>query len=154
LKEFQDAKKILFYSSFQSEVRTMEMIEEALAAGKEIILPITLFEDNALKLVEVTSTAGLVKNKAGIPEPVENGKKEVQPDELDLIVVPGSAFTEDGKRLGQGWGLFDRLFEKTKAVKVGLAFDMQVVKNLPMEKHDQLLDILVTESGIHRKIAP
>jgi|ETN01SMinimDraft_4_1059930.scaffolds.fasta_scaffold04984_4 5-formyltetrahydrofolate cyclo-ligase len=151
LKEFQDAETIMFYSSFKSEVRTMEMVEEALALGKKIVMPITLFKENKLKLVKITSSAGLKQNKAGIPEPISENNEEVNPSQLDLIVAPGTAFTEDCKRLGQGWGFFDTLFSQTTANRLGLAFEIQMVEDIPMEEHDQQLDIIVSENDIFRK---
>jgi len=154
LREFNEAERIMFYSSFKSEVRTMEMIEEALCMGKKIVLPITQFKENELKFVEVDSSAGLVKNEIGIPEPRSDNKKEVDPKDLDLIVAPGVAFTEDGKRLGQGWGFFDRIFAKSPAKRIGISFEEQMVEDIPMEEHDQLMDVLVTEAGVYRREAP
>jgi 5-formyltetrahydrofolate cyclo-ligase len=150
LKEIQDANTIMFYSSCRSEVRTREMIEEALAMGKDVVLPITNIKKKTATLVKINSTAALIPNEAGIPEPKPDNKEHVKPEELDLIIAPGVAFTEDGKRLGQGWGFFDQLFTKTKAKRIGLCFDMQLMESVPTEAHDQDLDLLVTESGVFR----
>jgi len=149
LKEFQDAQKILFYSSSSSEVRTMEMVEEAVCMGKSIVLPAIKGKETIF--VEVKSSAGLQKNKEGVPEPRADNKEEVKPEELDLIVASNVAFTEDCKRLGRGWGFFDKIFAKTRARRVGLAFDIQLTDDLPMEEHDQYLDLLVTETGVYRR---
>ena len=71
------------------------------------------------------------------------------PQEPDLILIPGVAFDECGGRVGRGKGFYDRFLEGKNTVKVGLAFEAQVVrKKLPLEAHDQLLDGLVTEQKL------
>tara|TARA_Y100000310_G_C20560516_1_gene752811 strand:- start:599 stop:1171 length:573 start_codon:yes stop_codon:yes gene_type:complete len=154
LKEVQDAECVLFYSSKDSEVRTMEMVEEALSRGKRVAMPVLRKKDADLMFVEVESSAGLQKNEMGVPQPSENNKVAITPEELDLIVAPNVAFAENGNRLGQGFGFFDKIFEKSTAKRVGLAFDLQLVEDVPIEEHDQALDIIVTEAGIYRKKAP
>ena len=150
-KEFMDANKIMFYSSCNSEVRTMEMIEESLGQGKEVILPIVNIRKKNVKLVKIKITIGLKPNKLVIPEPSSNNLEEINPADLDMIVAPGIAFTANCERLGAGWGFFDQMFEKTNAKRVGICFDIQVTKEVPMESHDKSMDILITESGAYRR---
>ena len=71
--------------------------------------------------------------------------KRVDPFEIDLWIVPGVAFDTQGNRLGFGGGVFDRLMAGTKGIKVGLAFDFQVVDELPTDDTDQPVDIIITE---------
>lgn len=73
----------------------------------------------------------------------------IAPAEIELILVPGLAFTSDGWRLGRGGGFYDRFLERLPAgtVKLGVCFDLQIVETLPAEAHDQRLDGIVTESG-------
>jgi 5-formyltetrahydrofolate cyclo-ligase len=73
----------------------------------------------------------------------------IAPAEIGLILVPGLAFSADGWRLGRGGGFYDRFLEQLPArtVKLGVAFDRQIVEALPTELHDQRLDMIVTESG-------
>lgn len=154
LKEFQEADRILFYASFKSEVRTMEMLEEALAMGKKIVLPVANFETKQMTLFGVTSSAALVKNNIGVPEPSTEGKQEINIADIRLIISPSIACTPDCKRLGSGAGFFDRFLERSNATKVGLAYDFQMVANVPMEEHDQYLDAIVTETEIYRRKTP
>jgi 5-formyltetrahydrofolate cyclo-ligase len=80
---------------------------------------------------------------------VETVVPEADPDPSwpDLVVVPGLAFTRDGRRLGQGGGWYDRFLARTRCPKVGVCFDVQVVAELPVEDHDVVVDVVVTESG-------
>jgi 5-formyltetrahydrofolate cyclo-ligase len=75
------------------------------------------------------------------------GSPEVGLDEIDCVLVPGVAFSEDGLRLGRGGGYYDAtLARMARAVRVGLAFDRQIVPALPREAHDASLDAVVSET--------
>jgi 5-formyltetrahydrofolate cyclo-ligase len=63
---------------------------------------------------------------------------------LDLLLVPGLGFAIAGQRLGRGGGYYDRLLTKAGGFKCGVAFDWQVVANLPLEPHDVLLNCILT----------
>lgn len=69
----------------------------------------------------------------------------------DIIIVPGLGFTREGKRLGRGKGFYDRYLEKTLALKIGIAFDLQIEKDIPTDVHDVLMDFVVTDKGIYKK---
>jgi 5-formyltetrahydrofolate cyclo-ligase len=68
-------------------------------------------------------------------------------DKIDLIVVPGLAFSRDGHRLGRGGGFFDRLLAgpAAEAYKLGVRFDFQLLESIPIEPHDIVMDTVVTE---------
>lgn len=95
--------------------------------------------------------AGLVRSPMGMPEPLATWS-QVRPEALDLVLVPGSAFSvHNGHRLGYGKGFYDRLLAQApQALKVGLCFDVQLFAgaDFPSDPHDVALDALVTESGI------
>lgn len=70
-------------------------------------------------------------------------------DALDVIFVPGLAFDEEGMRLGQGGGWYDRvLADASQLLKIGVAFDFQLVADLPCEAHDQTMDFVITEKRV------
>jgi 5-formyltetrahydrofolate cyclo-ligase len=73
----------------------------------------------------------------------------VDPSWPDVVIVPGVAFTARGDRLGQGGGWYDRFLAATRAecTTIGVGFDLQLVERLPVERHDVVLDHVVTESG-------
>ena len=87
-----------------------------------------------------------LKNKYGILEPNEYAC-EVNIDSLDALIVPGLAFTVDGKRLGYGGGYYDKLLsmESFRAYTIGFCFKYQIIKDLPTEAHDKKVDYIITD---------
>jgi len=129
----------MFYVSKDYEINTHGMIDESMAMGKKVVVPITLKEEKMLKLSELKDREKeLVKSHYGIHQPHEKHVRPVLLKEVDLIVVPGLAFDKSGHRLGQGGGYYDRFLEKApRAIfTVGLAFDFQVVDELPRHATD------------------
>lgn len=68
-----------------------------------------------------------------------------------IIIVPGLGFSPDGKRLGRGKGFYDRYLEKSSAIKIGVAFEMQVKEDIPTDPHDVLMDFVVTDRKLYDK---
>ena len=89
----------------------------------------------------------LISNKYGIPEPIRS--KIVYPD---ILIVPIVGFDKHKFRLGYGGGFYDRylnkLNKKKKFLSIGIAFSFQKIKNIPIDKHDQKLDIIITERSV------
>lgn len=145
LPEFRAARKVMFYASFRSEVKTHDMIRRALAENKRVVLPKVKGKD--LALFEIRDFDRDVKpGKWDIPEPA-NGKP-VKPDNIEFIVVPGAAFDEQGNRLGYGGGFYDKLLKEHKGANAALAFELQIVLNVPSEAHDVRVQKIVTEKRI------
>lgn len=69
----------------------------------------------------------------------------------DILLVPGLGFTKDGKRLGRGKGFYDKFLQKSTAVKIGIAFEMQILETISTEAHDELMDFVVTDKCIYKK---
>ena len=74
---------------------------------------------------------------------------DVDPERLDVVVVPGLAFTHEGERLGQGGGHFDRFLTRVRSdcLRIGVAFHEQLVDRLPTEHHDVAVDRVITDRG-------
>ena len=72
------------------------------------------------------------------------------PSEIDVILVPGVAFTREGGRLGMGKGYYDRFLKQCTGVKIGLAYHEQILDVIPTEAHDVDMDILITDETIYR----
>jgi 5-formyltetrahydrofolate cyclo-ligase len=106
--------------------------------------------EGRLDLFLVGSMYELLPGAFGVREPAPNLAHAVSPDEIDLILVPGVAFTADGARLGRGGGYYDRLLASLQGhiCKIGVCFDLQILAQLPIEPHDQHVDFLATESGL------
>jgi len=145
LEEFKQAKTAAFYISFGGEVDTAALIDEATAAGKRIVVPVMVKDNLELREIKNRMT-GLIQGPYGIEQPAVDGSKPFPKDKLDVIIVPGIAFTKDGLRLGRGKGFYDR-FLKTllrRVKKIGLAYDLQIVRDLPVTKDDFPMDIVIT----------
>lgn len=137
-REFAGAKKVLLYHSLPDELSTVEMLSQW-HTEKEVFLPTV--EGDELILCRYTPE----RMKAGAFGIMEACGESVRPDEIDLIIVPGTAFDTDRNRLGRGKGFYDRLLADTGAYKIGVAYDMQVVDAVPCEPHDIKLDRIITE---------
>lgn len=85
-----------------------------------------------------------------VPDPIATAAFPIDPSLVDVVLVPGVAFTADGRRLGQGGGWFDRFLaaRRDDAIAIGVCFGPQVVDDLPTEAHDVLLDLVVTDTGV------
>jgi 5-formyltetrahydrofolate cyclo-ligase len=132
---FKKAKIVMFYVSFKGEVITKEMIQETRRLGRKVVVPVCE-KDKIIRACLLGDNSRMVKGPYGISEPAE--KKLVNLKDLDLVVVPGIAFTKEGARLGRGKGYYDRFLKKLpdKTVSIGLAFGFQVLSTLPASPHD------------------
>lgn len=148
---YKKAKKIFIYISYSSEINTKEIINKALKDNKKIYIPRTEFKTRHMDAVEITSLDNLVESTYGILEPSKEAPY-IEPNELDLIVVPGVAFDRNGGRMGYGAGFYDRYFKKIKKenikkiVKLALAYEIQMLNEVPMNEQDVPVDYIITEN--------
>lgn len=143
------SRAVLAYASFRQEVDTLPLLAAALSQRKELILPRVDRRRKRLDLLRVSDPgADLQPGYQGIPEPDPARCPPVDAGRIDLVLVPGVVFDRRGFRLGYGGGYYDRLLASLPgAVRVGLAFSLQVVDEIPALAHDLPVDILVTEEG-------
>jgi 5-formyltetrahydrofolate cyclo-ligase len=155
LPAYASAKTVLFYVDAGSEVRTRHSLPEALTSSKRIVVPYCLVETNELDLFHLQDMSELVEGAYKILEPApelrDRPSKRVAPEELDLIMVPGTAFDPRGARMGQGKGYYDRLLARARpdAPLVALAFDCQIFPEIPVAAHDVFMDAVVTETTVY-----
>ncbi|MFT4557007.1 MAG: 5-formyltetrahydrofolate cyclo-ligase [Planctomycetales bacterium] len=157
LPEFERAGTVLFYVDVRAEVRTRHAFQDALATGKKIIVP-WCNDAGELELFHMESVDELAEGMYRILEPKADlrhlPEKVVQPDDIDLIMVPGVGFDERGGRTGHGKGYYDKLLEHARpdCPLIALAFDCQMFPEIPMQSHDIFMDKVITESAIHAGI--
>ena len=147
-EEYQSARIVYTYFSYNQEVNTKNIILHALAHGKKVALPkvvkdkIEFYYINKLEDVQI--------GYQGIYEPTS----ELQANETEiLMLMPGLAFDCKGNRMGYGGGYYDKyLLEKESSiqVKIALAYDFQVIDHVNVEPHDQKVDRIITESRLIR----
>jgi 5-formyltetrahydrofolate cyclo-ligase len=154
LEQLQKRQSIFVYVSFRSEVATLSLIDNLIDMGKTVIVPITRIREKRLDAIHIMNrSTDLEPGYCDIPEPKEQlcKTREVAPEEIETILLPGSVFDERGGRFGYGGGYYDRFLAKVpKATRIGLAFDLQVIAKAPLQEHDELLDMVVTESRVIR----
>jgi 5-formyltetrahydrofolate cyclo-ligase len=158
LPELRAAKSILLYLDFRGEIESQPLIEWGLAQGKAVLAPVTVVAERRLIPVRITSMDDLQTGAYGIREPIlredgEGGEGAVYaPEDIDVVVLPGVGFDRQGGRLGYGGGYYDRFLPRLRqqTFKVAVAYEMQVLPEVPMEPHDTVLDALVTEKGVWR----
>lgn len=143
---FEGAKHIFIYLSFQKEVDTFPIIRESLKAGKTILVPWTVNQQEMIPVV-LKKLENLEKGKWGIPQPVE--KFPFPREKIDLVILPGLAFDKKGNRLGRGKAFYDRFLSSlsSRIKKVALAYSFQVIDNLPTDHHDIPVEEIITENG-------
>jgi len=142
---------LFMYVNFRSEVETLELIRKCLQQGIRVAVP--LVDASAVRMIPLLikdPEYDLAPGYYNIPEPDPRKSRRINPGEIDAAVIPGSVFDIHGGRLGYGGGYYDRFLvnEAPQARRIGFAFELQVVDRVPVEPHDQPLDILITEKRI------
>ena len=151
LPELDAAATIMLFAAFRSEVDTEPLLLWALERGKAVCFPRVLGPRRMAAYRIADPAADLVPGAWGIPEPRE-GLEEVPPERMDAVVVPGAAFDAAGRRCGYGGGFYDTYLPRTRPgiPWVALAFEAQLVDELPCEPHDLAVGAVVTEARIIR----
>ena len=139
------AETIACYVSVKNEVDTTRFIKHALDEGKRVCVPQTLGA-GVLEHTRIRSLGELKPARFGLLEPSEG--LEICPGELDLVIIPGVAFNNSGNRIGFGAGYYDRYLTGLQVLKVGLAYDFQILQKVPDESHDIALDIIITQTRV------
>jgi len=154
LPEYQSARTVLFYIDVRTEVRTRDYLATALGHGKRIAVP-WCRPDGHLELFALESMGELEVGMYKIMEPRaelrELAEKQVEIQQVDLIMVPGVAFDRRGARMGHGFGYYDKLLEHARpdAPLVALAFECQLFPEIPTQPHDIFMDKIITESATY-----
>lgn len=143
---YKNAQTIMTYISYKSEVDTIGLILNMINDKKRLCAPVC-FENGIMEAFEFSSLESLAVSKMGISEPETTVK--VLPEDIDLIIVPGCAFNEEGFRIGYGGGFYDRYLKSTKSVTCGLFYEALKTDFLP-DKTDIPLKFIVTEENIYK----
>lgn len=136
---FLMADRIMMYHSLPDELSTHDFLRKW-SGRKRFYLPrvngvdleVLPYEESRLEL-----------GSFHIEEPT--GTDLTDPDEIELVVVPAVAYDRKGRRLGRGKGFYDRFLKTTKATKVGVGYEFQLLDELPAEPHDIPMDMIVTQ---------
>jgi 5-formyltetrahydrofolate cyclo-ligase len=147
LKVFKEAKTILFYVSNEEEAETKQLIKKYLSK-KRIVIPVSNPNEPQLTLCHLEKWEDLQPGHFGILELPKNKHIEINHEQIDLIIVPGIAFDENGHRIGYGKGYYDSLLKDLKQTSIGMAYECQILKSIPHEPHDQPVQMILTEKRL------
>lgn len=138
------ARAILFYAPIRGELDLWDLMRDAISAGKIAVLPRFDSAKAAYAACRIREMeADIVSGKFGVREPRPGGE-EIALNRLDLLLVPGIAFDRHGRRLGRGMGYYDRLLAGARGAACGVAYDEQIVDDIPVEEHDVPMNFLLT----------
>ena len=146
LPAYRKAKTVMFYWSISGEVGTKDLIGRAKEMNTQIALPVVM-DKGEMVPYEFTASGDLVPGSLGILQPDAQRASPVSLDKLDVVIVPGVAFSRQGKRLGRGGGYYDRFLKKlpSSVKRIGLAFTFQVFEDLPFDPlQDEKVDLVIT----------
>jgi len=152
---FQESKIAFLPSARKDEIDLSNVIRESLKLNKIVVLPTFNIEKKDITLMKIDDPdTELIEGPLGNMEPDPNKCKIVPIDSIEIAIIPGLAFDEKGGRIGIGKGFFDQFIPKLPitARKVTLAFEDQLIQQIPMESHDKYVDIIITEKRIIYKI--
>jgi 5-formyltetrahydrofolate cyclo-ligase len=151
---WRSAKAILFYAPLADEPDLWRLLEDSLATGKTVALPRFHPEQGDYVACLIKQVASdLQTGKFGIREPRESCPI-IPLNRLDFVLVPGVAFDLNGHRLGRGKGYYDRLLAMSAGSTCGVAFDQQIVSQVPSEPHDVRLSCILTPTRWHEVTGP
>ena len=149
LREFAGAMRPLVYISKGPEVSTHGLIRQLLAMGRKVNVPWFDAAKERYRASELHNfDTDLVTGRFGILEPKPEAIRQASAEQIDVALTPGLAFDETGNRLGRGMGYFDRLLQEISGARIALAFDFQLLGEVPTEAHDSRMDFIVTETRV------
>jgi 5-formyltetrahydrofolate cyclo-ligase len=143
---FREARRIMMYIPIRGELDFTPYFEELYRNGIELSIPVLDEEDEELMAALWTPEEVLVPKKYNIMEP--EMPKFVDLQHLEVVIIPGVAFDQNGGRLGFGKGYYDRFLKTCHALRVGMAYDFQVLPEVPTNELDVPMDYIITPTRV------
>lgn len=134
---YKKSKVVYLYCSVNNEVDLNKVINDAYSKGKTVAFP--KVEGENMNFYVTSSKDDLVPGYFNIPEP----NATYPAPKADLIIVPGTVFTKEGKRIGYGGGFYDRFLSQNKVYSIGVCYDFQLMDDLYTQAHDQILNEII-----------
>lgn len=142
LDVFKDAESVFLYNSILFEPKTKDLIDLCLKQGKRVFLPTIVF--NEIHPVRVNEITKFYKGKFDILEPFG----DVYFGDIDLTIMPMTAFDKKLNRVGKGGGFYDKFLLDRNTYKIGLGYSFMQVDEIETDNRDVKLNMVVTEKGI------
>lgn len=142
------AHTLLLYSALPDEVPTLPLIDDLVEEGKTVLLP-RVVDDTTMELRCYTGVADLQEGAFGIMEPI--GELFTDYDQIEVAVIPGMAFDQEGHRLGRGKGYYDRFLPLLRnAYKIGICYPSRLLDHVPTDEYDICMDEVITTQNAHQ----
>lgn len=137
---YRNAKSIYGYMNYNQEVRTLELLKQAMRDGKRVAIPKCYGKE--MRFIWIDDLSQTVKSSCGIPEPIHDAP--IADDPTALVLLPGIAFDAIGHRVGYGGGYYDKfLAVEPNHPSVALCYDFQLLKQLPTDEYDIPADLVL-----------
>jgi 5-formyltetrahydrofolate cyclo-ligase len=150
LPEIANSGVVLAYAALPAELDPLPAVSALRRRGLKIAYP-RIEAPGVLGIHFVDHELDLVAGPFGLAQPSEHSARAPR-HAIDVVIVPAVAFDERGNRLGYGGGYYDRLLPSLRhdCLRIGIAFDEQVMAEIPAEEHDELVDIVITQTRVIR----
>lgn len=143
---YRAAQCVMAYAACRGELSLDSLIREILAAGKTLAMP-RCEAPGVMTARRIERLDQMEEGAYGLMEPREDCAV-IPPEAIGLILVPGTAFSRAGGRVGQGGGYYDRFLEQTEALRMGVCHGFALMDDVPGERHDQHMNCILTPEGI------
>jgi len=142
---YKQAKSIFGYLSYNQEVRTMPMLEQAQKDGKRVAVPKVI--GDTMIFIWLDDLSRIELGYCNIPEPIDNGPEAV--DETALVMMPGLAFDPTGRRCGYGGGFYDRYLEQhPDHPTLAMCYGFQMFDELETDPHDIPVNYVLSQEVV------
>ena len=143
----ESSECVMIYMSAFKEPDTYELLKKLIDLKVRICVPVS--DTNTLTITPalISSVTDIKKGAYGIYEPTS--VMPVNICDIDIVFIPGIAFSKKGDRLGFGKGYYDRFLSEFHGLKAGICYDFQVIDDIPVSEHDIKMDLIITETRIY-----
>ena len=152
MPEYQAANTVFCFVGRYPEIDTRPILEDALAAGKRLCVPLCV-DRGIMELREITALTQLVSGAYGLSEPPAEAPI-LTPDEVDFAILPCLTCNRAGQRLGRGGGYYDRFLSHYRSGSVLLCAELALRDEIPVEPHDYPIPWVLTERGLYEDGIP
>lgn len=143
---YESATNIMLYIPLGNEVATENIISQCIADSKTVLLPVTDRQTCSMDAVIYTPDSVMKKGAFSVSEPQD--AVIFDKNKIDLVIVPGIAFSQKGGRIGFGKGCYDRFLQGIPAKKVGLCYEFQLSGRIKCDSNDEEMDYIITEERV------
>ena len=139
LPEYQQAQKVMIYYPIHNEINLLSLT--TLSPEKTFLLPVA--HRHSLEIREYQGEQAIIRGKFGVPVPTT----PTFLGSIDIILIPGVAFDNQGNRKGRGGGYYDRFLKRySNTMKIGIGYHFQLKDELPHDRHDTPLDKVIVSN--------